>query len=172
MTDPTILSRRALGLNPRVVNFNRITSRPLLPRGLGLVVVHYPGVNVDYAFQDLGKVARSIEAWKPGEYNYLIHPSGLIGELAGEYQAAHCKGYNDRSYGINVLVGVGKNVSDAQVSSFRWLIGALAYTGKINTTPMIVQHGWLAATACPGPVKQRWNEMTVGLRWDGSGAGA
>ena len=165
MTTPIILDRAALGLNPRVVSFNRITSRPPLPRELGLIVVHYPGVKKLYRTEDLGKVARSIEAWKPGEYNYLIHPNGVVGSLAGEYVGAHCKGYNAVSYGVNILHGTQEQVSDEQVASFRWLIGCLAWAKAINLTPMIVQHGWLAPTACPGDVKRRWAEMTDGLRW-------
>ena len=65
MTDPMILSRAAMGMNPRVVNFNRITSRPLLAPQRPIVVVHYPGTNVHYGTSDIAKVARSIEAWKP-----------------------------------------------------------------------------------------------------------
>jgi hypothetical protein len=61
----TILSRTQLGLPARVTNINRITARPLLQRNLGLVLVHYTGVNKSYANADLAKAIqrKTLEAY-------------------------------------------------------------------------------------------------------------
>jgi hypothetical protein len=161
-----ILTRQQLGMGERVVNYNHITSRPLLAEKRGLVVVHHPGSKQRFANADLGAVIRGIERWKPGLYNYFIHPNGTIGTQAGRYLGAATKGHNQESYAVNILVGEGEEISTHQVWSFRYLMGVMAWSGAINLTPFIAQHGWLVPTACPGPsVKGRWDELTEGLRW-------
>jgi hypothetical protein len=165
MSDPILLDRVALGLKPKVTNFDGFTRRPLLEQERPLVVVHWPGVDVDYTQSDISKVAQAIERWKKGEYNYLIHPNGTIAEQAGIYRGAHARKFNPLSYGVNILVGLKGQVSDEQILSFRWLMGCLAWQKKISLTPMIAQHGWLIPTGCPGTVARRWDELTEGLRW-------
>ena len=161
-----ILTRAQLGMKPRVVSYNHITSRPLLRDNLGLVVVHWPGGGDYYANRDLGDVIRSVERWKPGLYSYFIHPNGTIGTQAGRYQAAATKGHNAESYAINILVGMKEDISQHQLWSFRYLVGCLAWSKAINLTPMIAQHGWLVPTGCPGPsIKGRWEQLVDGLRW-------
>jgi hypothetical protein len=161
-----ILSRTQLGMNERVVSFNRITSRPLLPERVGLVVVHWPGSGDFYASRDLGQVVRGVERWKPGLYNYFIHPNGTIGVQAGRYQGAATKGHNQESIAVNILVGKKEPLFQHQINSFRFLMGALAWSGAISLTPWIAQHGWVLPTACPGPqIQQNWGALTDGLRW-------
>ena len=142
-----IMSRTDNGLGARVVSFNRVTSRPPLPRLLGTVIVHYTGVYRSYETADLGRTVRSIEAWKPGEYNYVIHSDGRIATQAGEFRGAHAAGWNDRAYGILMLCGVGDPCTDAQVESFRWLMGCLKWVGAIRLSAQIVPHRKVAATA-------------------------
>ncbi len=157
----TIIPRTQLGLPARVTNINRITPRPLLQRNLGLVLVHYTGVNRSYATADLAKTIQSIHRWKANEYNYVIHMDGRVAEFAGAYRAAHCAGRNDSSYGILFLNGNSDPCTDAQVASYRWLIGCLKWTQAISNQAWQVQHGQVAATACPGRIKERWQELTA-----------
>lgn len=165
-TEYPILSRSQLGMGERVVNFNHITSRPLLRNELGLVKVHHPGSGDYYANRDLGQVIRSVERWKPGLYNYFIHPNGTIGTQAGRYRSAATKGHNDEGYSVNILVGAKEDITQHQIWSFRYLVGVMAWSKAINLTPMIAQHGWLVPTDCPGrSIKAKWGELTDGLRW-------
>ena len=158
---PTIIPRTQVGLPARVANIDKISSRPLLQRRLGLVVVHYTGARASYAGKDIASAIRSIHRWRANEYNYVIALDGTIVEFAGAYQAAHCKGRNASSYGVLFLNGIPDVATDAQVDSYRWLIGCLKWTQAISPNAWQVQHGQVAATDCPGPVKQRWAELVA-----------
>jgi hypothetical protein len=159
----TILSRAQVGLPARVTNINRITSRALLPKRVGLVVAHHTGNKKNYVGVDLRKDIASIHRWKANEYNYVIPRTATptFVEFAGEYQSAATKGFNDRSYSILFLNGTDQAVTDQQVEAFRFLIGCLKWTGQISTTPFIVPHGDLAPTQCPGRVRERWAELVA-----------
>lgn len=161
-----IIPRTQIGLSPRVVNINRITSRPLLRDGLDLVVAHYTGAKKRYLALDQYEVAkeiRSIDRWKANEYNYVLHPTGVY-EFAGQHQAAHAKGYNDTAYGVLFLIGTQEYLPDVMIEQWHHLTGSLAWTGRIKTTAWFVQHGWIGSTACPGNVKLRWAELGS-ARW-------
>lgn len=163
MTD-RIIPRTESGMGARVVSFNRITSRPRLARALGLIVLHYTGVNKKYhglTVAEVQKVIRMIERLKPGEYNYVIDWAGNVYELAGEYQGAHCKGYNDRAYGVLFLNGVGEPATDAQILAYRFLRGCLLWVGAVTPTVWQVPHKWVAATACPGDVFERYDALVA-----------
>jgi len=149
----TIIPRTDVGLSPVVRNFNRITRRPLLRDFIPLIICHHTGVNVRYATRDTGKAVRSIDRWKSGEYNYVIDQLGQIVEFAGEYQGAHCKGYNDRSYGVLFLNGTQEPVTQPQIEAFHWLVGVLRWTQRVQNVPWIIGHGEVAATGCPGHVR-------------------
>jgi hypothetical protein len=86
---------------------------------------------------------------------------GRIAEFAGRHRAAHAAKYNDQAYGILFLNGESDACTDAQVASFRWLIDVLKWTQAVTPTAKIVQHGQVAATACPGRIKERWSELTA-----------
>jgi N-acetyl-anhydromuramyl-L-alanine amidase AmpD len=156
-----ILSRFDVGLPGRVTNIDRITPRPLRRPRLGMVIAHYTGVKRSYANADLTKTIASIHRWRANEYNYVIHADGRIAEFAGAYQAAHCAGRNATSYGVLFLNGVNDPCTDAQVASFRWLVDVLKWTQAVAPGVRIVQHGQVAATACPGRVKERWAELVA-----------
>ena len=158
---PTITPRIDLGLPARVTNVNRITARRALARNLGMIVVHYTGVARSYANADLAKSVQSIHRWRANEYNYVIHADGRIAEFAGAYQAAHCAGRNATSYGVLFLNGTNDPCTDAQVASFRWLVDVLKWTQAVAPGVRIVQHGQVAATACPGRIEERWAELTA-----------
>lgn len=157
----TILSRVDVGLPARVTNIDRITARPLLRPRLGMVICHYTGVKRSYANADLNKTIASIHRWRANEYNYVIHMDGRIAEFAGRHRAAHAAKYNNTAYGILFLNGESDACTDAQVESFRWLIGVLKWTQAITNDVEIFQHGQVAATACPGRIKERWAELTA-----------
>jgi N-acetylmuramoyl-L-alanine amidase len=154
-----IIPRTAAGLSAVVRNFNRITKRPLLRERIPLIICHYTGVNQRYATKDTAAVIRSIDRWKPNEYNYVIDQAGVVWEFSGEYQGAHAKGYNDRSYGVLFLNGVDEPLTDAQVEAFRFLTGALMWTQRVFTHAWVVGHREVAATACPGPVFARIEDL-------------
>jgi len=158
---PTIIPRTDLGLPVRVTGINRITPRAPLARNLGMVIVHHTGANRSYATADLAKSVQSINRWRANEYNYVIHADGRIAEFAGAHVGAHCAGRNSTSYGILFLNSVNDACTDAQVESYRWLIGCLKWTKAISPGAWQVQHGEVAATACPGRVRERWSELTA-----------
>jgi hypothetical protein len=158
---PTMLPRTAVGLSARVTGFNQITERPLLQRELGLVICHHTGNKGTYHGKDVAKSIRAINRWKPSEYNYVIALDGTIVEFAGAHVGAHCTGRNSTSYGILFLNSVNDACTDAQVESYRWLIGCLKWTKAISPGAWQVQHGQVAATACPGRIKERWSELTA-----------
>lgn len=156
-----IIPRMDVGLPARVTNANRITARPALARNLGMIICHYTGVKKSYANADLAKTIQGIHRWRANEYNYVIHMDGRIAEFAGAYRAAHCAGRNDTSYGILFLNGVDDPCTDAQVASFRWLVDVLKWVQAVSPGVRIVQHGQVAATACPGPIKSRWKKLVA-----------
>ena len=156
-----IIPRTAVGLSARVTNINRITTRPLLRDNLDLVICHYTGVTGTYAGKDPAAVIRSVDRWKPNEYNYCISLDGRIFEFAGNRQAAHCSGRNDEAYGVLFINGTRDACTDAQVESFRFLIGCLKWTQRIKTSAWIVPHKYVAATVCPGPVMERYAELAA-----------
>lgn len=160
---PTIVPRTSIGLKQKVTTFNRVTARPLLRQNLNLTVAHYTGTKRKFVGANYAKDIRAIDRWKAGEYNYVIPKTAepLVVELAGPYQAAHAKGFNDRSVGILFLNGIDDPVTDAQVEAYRWLIGMLKWVGQLEPGAWQVQHGQIAATECPGPVKARWAELTA-----------
>jgi hypothetical protein len=59
------------------------------------------------------------------------------------------------------LNGVDDPCTDAQVASFRWLVDVLKWTQAVAPGVRIVQHGQVAATACPGRIEERWAELTA-----------
>jgi hypothetical protein len=59
------------------------------------------------------------------------------------------------------LNGVNDPCTDAQVKSFQWLVDVLKWVQAVAPGARIVQHGQVAATACPGPIKARWTELTA-----------
>lgn len=166
MAAPTsITSRTQIGLPLKVTTINRITLRRRLARGLGLVVVHYTGVDKRYqqmSRDEQVKQIRNIHNYHlVNEYNYVILPSGEVVEFAGEYQAAATKGYNDRSYSVLFLLGVNEQPTAEMVESFRWLMGCLKWVGAILPTAWVVQHKQLMPTACPGNMTKVWDQLVA-----------
>lgn len=159
---PRIIPRIETGLPARVTNIDHITSRPVLQLNRGLIVAHYTGSKTKYhgwSISQVMKLILSLNRWKANEYNYVIDWAGNIYEFAGEYRAAHAKGYNDTGYGVLFLNGVGEPMTDAQMASFHFLFGCLLWAGRVQQRPMVVGHKELAATACPDRIFWRISEM-------------
>ena len=161
-----ITPRATVGLRARVTNIDRITMRPLLPSGLGLVVVHYTGVKVRYQGKsraDLYAIIRRIHLWRANEYNWVVLPGATadtweLVEFAGQHRAAHCKGFNDVGHGVLVLLGVDEEMTPGMTKGLRLMIDLLRL-GAVVPAPFIVGHGDIAATACPGNVRKAWAQV-------------
>lgn len=166
---PRIIPRIETGLPARVTNIDHITSRPVLQLNRGLIVAHYTGSKTKYhgwSVSQVMKLILSINRWKANEYNYVIDWAGNIYEFAGEYQAAHAKGYNATGYGVLLLNGIGEPMTDAQMASFHFLFGCLLWNGRVSSAPIVVGHKEIAATACPGAAYLRMAEMrTYSPEW-------
>lgn len=155
---PRIIPRIETGLPARVTSFNHVTLRPLMLAMRSLIVCHYTGTKRKYhglSQAEVAKVIKSINAWKPNEYNYVIDWAGRVYEFAGERRAAHASGFNDTGYGILFLNGVGEEMTDYQLYAFHFLLGMLMMGERVQAKPMIVGHQEIAATACPGKVYDR-----------------
>ena len=155
-------SRGDTGL-PAPHNNDGTTLRPLLPPGLHVITVHYPGAPVGRTFADLDTpdeqaaylraVQRSAATVKSYEYNYLIFQTGDVLEYAGDHLAAHSAGENAESYGVQMVNGQDELCTDAQVVAFRWLRDVhLKGRGRLAADARTVPHRDMpgAATACPG----------------------
>ena len=159
---PRIIPRAEIGLPARVTSFNHVTLRPVLQPNRGLILAHYTGVKRSYfglTQEQVQAVIRSINLWKPNEYNYVIDWMGRVYEFAGEHRAAHATGFNDTGYGVLFLNGTGDAMTDEQLHSFHFLFGCLLWTGRVQHAPLVLGHGEVAATACPGPIKVNLERM-------------
>lgn len=153
---PRIIPRIETGLPARVTSFNHVTLRPLLQPQRGLIVAHHTGVDRSYAelnTESVMSVIRSINRWKPNEYNYVIDWLGQVYEFAGEHRAAHAAGFNDTGYGVLFLNGNYDVATNEQLYAFHYLFGMLLITGRVQHRPMVVGHFEISRTACPGSVK-------------------
>jgi hypothetical protein len=124
-----------------------------------------PGYNDS---QNMAKLqSYSIGAGKTWEYNYVItYPDGVIWEMAGEFQSAHCLNANSWAYGVQINQADSHGPpGPAQVESFRWLRQELVNRGQLAPNHNCVPHYYLRSTACsandlslpPGP---RWASPT------------
>jgi hypothetical protein len=88
---------------------------------------------------------------KTWEYNYIITaPTGVVWEVAGEFQSAHCLNANSFAYGCQMNLGVGAAPNQDMVDSWRWLRAELVARGQLTATHAAKPHYWLRDTACCG----------------------
>ena len=161
---PRIIPRAETGLPARVTNIDHITLRPLLLLQRGLIVAHHTGNSRSYtglSIPEVQKVIRAMHMWKANGYNYVIDWAGNVYEFAGEYQAAHCRGFNATGYGVLFLNGNTDMMNDKQLHAFHFLFGMLLFAGRVQHAPMVLGHKELAATACPGNVTGFLKDMRV-----------
>lgn len=151
MTVVAIVSRAAWGARTQVPN------RPILARAR-YVVFHWPGGTVG---NDGAAVTRAIETqhrnqgWSvaPG-YGYLISRDGRIFEGAGTMQGIHSPPRNADGIGVQFMVNLNENPTQAQRNSGRALYLWLNQRAGRTLTPWWHGRDW--ATACPGPHVIAW----------------
>lgn len=85
-------------------------------------------------------------------YSYMIHPSGVILEGCAEFVGAHTAGRNTTSFGVCFI---GNNLAPGQptpeaLAAAAECINALRYWQRTTTTPRLLPHSSVKATACPG----------------------
>lgn len=102
----------------------------------------------------------------PG-YSYLAHPSGVIGELAGDHRGAHTANRNSQGYGM-CLVGNYDQMQPTliQLINIARTINLKKMAGQIKAdmpAHHIIGHNETYATACPG-VNVRGKNLDW-LRW-------
>lgn len=127
-----------------------------MPRPVSEVNIHH---TVTRATDDPCKDARTVEyvlhqrGLAPG-YSFLVHPSGVVLELAGGKIGAHTAGRNSKSYGISFIGNYDKDQPTwAALAAAGWLIRVLQFTGYIvpDLSKVTIQgHRATKATACPG----------------------
>lgn len=87
-------------------------------------------------------------------YNYVIHPSGVVSELAGERRGEHTYGKNSTSIGI-CFVGNFDNeqITMAAIVAASRTINLLRLKGDLVAdldALQILHHRQVRSTACPG----------------------
>lgn len=130
-------------------------TRPLLAKNLGDLVVHYTGVIGFTGLEHDVYYAKSVASYgmvagKAFEYNYLIGHGGTVFEQAGEYRAAHCLNYNDRSIGVLLMLGIGVQPMPAMITAFVELRAWLTATGALAANHRVSPHYRFRSTGCPG----------------------
>lgn len=129
--------------------------RPLLGKNLKYLLTHYtgsPGYSDPTKDLEYAKRVASygIVANKPYEYNYLIGLGGTIFEQAGSYKAAHCLNFNDKSYGVLLMLGIGVLPSSEMIDAYLWLCAQLEGVGAVDFLYARVPHYRFRSTGCPG----------------------
>jgi N-acetylmuramoyl-L-alanine amidase len=84
-------------------------------------------------------------------YSYVIHPSGVVLEGAGDTVGAHTSGHNSTSLGI-CFIGNFENQdpTDAALDACNDLIRVLKFGGLVAPRPKVRAHRAVKTTACPG----------------------
>jgi hypothetical protein len=116
-------------------------------------------------------------AGKPNEYNWCLYDASTVAhvvEYAGPMQAAHSAGENAHAVGVLFYVGVGQQPTGPMIAAYRWLrdtvlrdVG-LYVPGSTVQTPHCDMPD--AATPCPGPVLDHWDELLMPYDHNGDGA--
>lgn len=102
---------------------------------------------------DFRTVQRALKGRGLDGYNYLAHPSGVIGELCGTRKGEHTKGHNDDSYAFSLVGNYESQMPTLlQLVNISRAINLLILDGKVRPFPhlQIVPHRATSQTACPG----------------------
>jgi hypothetical protein len=155
------------------------TPRPLLAANRPWYTIHYTGGGIWLDPDDTIDELRSIQnyaqsAGKPWEYNWVIDGQGAVWEYAGNYQAAHSGGENDKAIGVLLLVGFkGTYPNDidyweqpptVMINAVRELRALLVDHAMLAGNHTMLPHQGMpgAATACPGSaVLAAWPLLTA-----------
>lgn len=152
MAEKRIITRAEGGIVP----LSHTTAR--VDRPSGIILCHYTGStgpSVGDGLDDRAHMAllqrQMINNGKTWEYNYIITaPTGVIWEVAGEFQSAHCLNANKISYGVQMNLGVNCPPNQDMVDSWRWLRTELVARGQLTADHAAKPHYWLRDTACCG----------------------
>jgi hypothetical protein len=84
-------------------------------------------------------------------YSYLVHPSGVVLEGAGDRVGAHTAGQNSSAIGIS-FIGNYENSqpTEAAIRAAADLIRSLQAQGRLTRTCQLRPHSSVKNTACPG----------------------
>lgn len=105
----------------------------------------------------------------PG-YSYVVHPTGIVLEGAGEYVGAHTGGHNSEGYGISFMGNFESRdhlTLIALVNAAR-TINRLRWVGAVTpdlSRLQIIPHRATKATACPGNNIMAKINGKNGLEW-------
>jgi hypothetical protein len=153
------------------------TPRPMLALGRPWLTIHYTGGGIWLDPDDTVDELRSIQSYaegagKPWEYNWVIDGQGVVWEYAGDYQAAHSSGENDKAIGVLLLVGFkGTYPNDVDywedptpqmIAAVQELHQWLDDSDRLAIDHTMLPHQQMpdAATACPGvAVMARWEQL-------------
>jgi len=152
MADKRIVTRAEGGIVP----LSHTTARVARPSNT--ILCHYTGgsgPSVGDGMNDRQHMEllqrQMINNGKTWEYNYIITaPTGVVWEVAGEFQSAHCLNANGFAYGCQMNLGVGAAPSQDMVDSWRWLRTELVNRGQLTANHNAKPHYWLRDTACCG----------------------
>ena len=168
--------------------------RPGLRTATDYIILHHAAS--EGSAEDIHRFHRDVKGWAGIAYHYYIRRDGSVYQGREEnWNGGHTEGYNSRSIGVCFEGNFEtERMSDAQIVAGRALLAMLK--GKYPEA-LLVRHGDLNKTACPGnnfpfaaltenlsaaergPEEQpsdwaresveRWIELGV-LRGDGSGS--
>ena len=150
-------------------------TRYRLPR-VGVLLAHEVGVNTPatgrYRSTDPARVlsdARAAAAYgistnRPWEYSYMIGLDRSIFTQAGEFMAAHCRGFNTDSAAVLFLNAVDVPVNAGQIDAWHELRAHMVTDGIIAANHTVGPHYRYRSTSCCGihadPPGKAWNSPT------------
>lgn len=135
------------------------------PDGLRGIVVHWfgkPRAAADHT--DCPALLRAVQrAHQAGEfsdiaYNHAVCPHGVIYELRGFDRQTGANGdrEHNRAYAAVVyMAGEGDTPTEIGKQSLRWIIRQWRSRGA---GPLVIPHGQITGSACPGPELALWIE--------------
>jgi hypothetical protein len=91
--------------------------------------------------------AQSARTW---EYSYMITLDGSIWEQGGEFVAAHCKNFNNKSGAVLFVNAIGVPLTDAQIASWWWLRDQMVSKVILASSHVAAPHYRYRSTGCPG----------------------
>lgn len=133
-------------------NGRPLPSLPAMPGPVRIMRVHHTvtAATADPCI-DFRTVDRVLRSRGLDGYNYLIHPSGVVGELCGVKRGEHTADHNSDSYSLSFI---GNFEHDQPTLAA--LIAAARTTnlmimgGHVLPAPTFVPHFATSKTACPG----------------------
>ena len=127
---------------------------------VGVLLAHHVGVGVGtrYRSADPARVlsdARATAAYgistaRAWEYNYMIGLDGGVFTQAGEFMAAHCRGFNTNSAAVLFLNANDVQVNAAQIDAWHDVRAHMVAEGITAANHTVGPHYRYRSTGCPG----------------------